>query len=188
MTITPRNPFKGHHYSGEVILLAVRWYLRYPVWSNIRVRERVYDGCSSCQRTKWLGCWPTSPGWSIRNSYSRMNTSQPRIASSEPNFPPVCVFRIPNDQPLLRSVSDSAVLRFSRLPVWPSPIPSSPGTGGTLPANWARRVHACGRGGRAHPARPDIEGGERELNCQLAARGNSECFRKPASAPKPHRA
>src|SRR5215831_15100234 len=95
-----------------------------PCGQNIRVRERVYDGCSSCQRTKWLGCWPTSPGWSIRNSCSRMNTSQPRIASSEPNFPPVCVFRIPHDQPLLRSVSDSAVLRFSRLPVWPSPIPS----------------------------------------------------------------
>src|SRR5215471_17714404 len=107
----------------------------FPCGQNIRVRERVYDGCSSCQRTQWLGCWPTSPGWSIRNSCSRMNTSQPRIASSEPNFPPVCVFRIPNDQPLLRSVSDSAVLRFSRLPVWPSPIPSSPGTGGSLPAN-----------------------------------------------------
>ena len=25
------NPFKGRHYSGEVILLAVRWYLRYPL-------------------------------------------------------------------------------------------------------------------------------------------------------------
>ena len=23
--------FKGRHYSGEVILLAVRWYLRYPL-------------------------------------------------------------------------------------------------------------------------------------------------------------
>ena len=25
------NPFKGRHYSGEIILLAVRWYLRYPL-------------------------------------------------------------------------------------------------------------------------------------------------------------
>ena len=25
------NPFKGRQYSGEVILLAVRWYLRYPL-------------------------------------------------------------------------------------------------------------------------------------------------------------
>jgi transposase, IS6 family len=29
--MTPGNPFKGRHYSGEVILLAVRWYLRYPL-------------------------------------------------------------------------------------------------------------------------------------------------------------
>src|SRR5918995_5825332 len=31
MPITPPNPFKGRHYSSEVILLAVRWYLRYPL-------------------------------------------------------------------------------------------------------------------------------------------------------------
>jgi transposase, IS6 family len=31
MPITPGNLFKGRHYSGEVILLAVRWYLRYPL-------------------------------------------------------------------------------------------------------------------------------------------------------------
>jgi transposase-like protein len=29
MPITATNPFKGQ-YPGEVILLAVRWYLRYP--------------------------------------------------------------------------------------------------------------------------------------------------------------
>src|SRR3954465_1284023 len=31
MPITPMNPFKGRQYPGEVILLAVRWYLRYPL-------------------------------------------------------------------------------------------------------------------------------------------------------------
>jgi hypothetical protein len=31
MPITLGNPFKGRHYSGDVILLAVRWYLRYPL-------------------------------------------------------------------------------------------------------------------------------------------------------------
>jgi transposase-like protein len=31
MPITPTNPFKGRHYPGEVILSAVRWYLRYPL-------------------------------------------------------------------------------------------------------------------------------------------------------------
>src|SRR5499427_5296477 len=31
MPITPTHPFKGHHFPGEVILLCVRWYLRYPL-------------------------------------------------------------------------------------------------------------------------------------------------------------
>jgi IS6 family transposase len=31
MPISPENPFKGRHYPGEVILSAVRWYLRYPL-------------------------------------------------------------------------------------------------------------------------------------------------------------
>ncbi|HKE22594.1 MAG TPA: IS6 family transposase [Bryobacteraceae bacterium] len=31
MPITPSNPFKGRQYPGELILLCVRWYLRYPL-------------------------------------------------------------------------------------------------------------------------------------------------------------
>jgi len=31
MPITSANPFKGRHFPGEVVLLAVRWYLRYPL-------------------------------------------------------------------------------------------------------------------------------------------------------------
>src|SRR5215831_3832333 len=31
MPITPTNPFKGRQFPGEVILLCVRWYLRYPL-------------------------------------------------------------------------------------------------------------------------------------------------------------
>jgi len=31
MPITPTDPFKGRHYPGEVIVLCVRWYLRYPL-------------------------------------------------------------------------------------------------------------------------------------------------------------
>ena len=31
MPISPRNPFKGRHYPGQVIVSAVRWYLRYPL-------------------------------------------------------------------------------------------------------------------------------------------------------------
>jgi IS6 family transposase len=31
MPITGSNPFKGRQYPGEVIVLCVRWYLRYPL-------------------------------------------------------------------------------------------------------------------------------------------------------------
>jgi len=31
MPINAHNPFKGRHYPGEVIVLCVRWYLRYPL-------------------------------------------------------------------------------------------------------------------------------------------------------------
>ena len=31
MPTTASNPFKGRHYPGEVILLCVRWYLRFPL-------------------------------------------------------------------------------------------------------------------------------------------------------------
>jgi transposase-like protein len=31
MPIRQTNPFKGRHYPGQVILSAVRWYLRYPL-------------------------------------------------------------------------------------------------------------------------------------------------------------
>ena len=31
MPIHPHNPFKGRQYPGEVIVLCVRWYLRYPL-------------------------------------------------------------------------------------------------------------------------------------------------------------
>ena len=31
MPTIPTNPFKGRHYPGEVIVLCVRWYLRYPL-------------------------------------------------------------------------------------------------------------------------------------------------------------
>ena len=31
MQAGPVNSFKGRRYSGEIILLAVRWYLRYPL-------------------------------------------------------------------------------------------------------------------------------------------------------------
>ena len=31
MPFSPTNPFKGRHVPGDVILTAVRWYLRHPL-------------------------------------------------------------------------------------------------------------------------------------------------------------
>jgi len=31
MPISAANPFKGRHFPGDIILLCVRWYLRYPL-------------------------------------------------------------------------------------------------------------------------------------------------------------
>ena len=51
MPITPTNPFKGRHFPGEVILLCVRWYLRYPLsYQHVAelLAERGMDVDPSC--------------------------------------------------------------------------------------------------------------------------------------------
>jgi len=77
----------------------------------------------------------TSVGWSIRNSCSRMNTSPLRIGFSEPASPLVCACLILSVPLLLKLVSDSAVLRFNKLPASPNPTRSSLGIDGSSPAN-----------------------------------------------------
>jgi transposase-like protein len=29
--MNPQNPFKGRHFEGDIILLCIRWYLRYAL-------------------------------------------------------------------------------------------------------------------------------------------------------------
>jgi IS6 family transposase len=51
MPMTLANPFKGRQYSGDVILLAVRWYLRYPLaYEHVaeRLAERGLEVDASC--------------------------------------------------------------------------------------------------------------------------------------------
>src|SRR5712692_3973691 len=51
MPINPHNPFKGHQYPGEVIVLCVRWYLRYPLsYEHVTelVAERGVEVDASC--------------------------------------------------------------------------------------------------------------------------------------------
>ena len=44
MPITPSSPFKGRQHPGEVIILCVRWYLRYPL-SYEHVAELPAERC-----------------------------------------------------------------------------------------------------------------------------------------------
>src|SRR5260370_29850153 len=51
MPINPHNPFKGRQYPGEVIILCVRWYLRYPLsYEHVTelVAERGVEVDASC--------------------------------------------------------------------------------------------------------------------------------------------
>jgi IS6 family transposase len=51
MPITSANPFKWRHFPGEVILLCVRWYLRYPLaYEHVSelLAERGVEVHSSC--------------------------------------------------------------------------------------------------------------------------------------------
>ena len=58
MPIPATNPFKGRHYPGELILLCVRWYLRYPLaYQHVAeiVQERGVEVDASCI---WAGSKP----------------------------------------------------------------------------------------------------------------------------------
>ena len=70
MPITPSNPFKGRQYPGEVILLAVCWYLRYPLaylhLSEILAERGLFiDASGSVANFQLRGRWlPVSLGLS----------------------------------------------------------------------------------------------------------------------------
>ena len=87
MPITPGNPFKGRHYSGEVILLAVRWYLRYPLaYEHVAemLAERGLEVDASCV-WRWVQAYapelnkrcrphlrPTNKSYRIDETYIRI--------------------------------------------------------------------------------------------------------------------
>jgi IS6 family transposase len=49
MPITPANPFDGRQYSGDVILLPVRWYFRYALAYEHMPRCWQKRPCGGCQ-------------------------------------------------------------------------------------------------------------------------------------------
>ena len=92
MPITPGNPFKGRHYSGEVILLAVRWYLRYPLaYEHVAemLAERGLEVDASCV-WRWVQAYapelnkrcrphlrPTNKSYRIDETYIRIKGQDP---------------------------------------------------------------------------------------------------------------
>src|SRR5260370_5647291 len=61
MPINLHNPFKGRQHSGEVIVLCVRWYLRYPLsYEHVAelVAERGVEVDASCI-WRWVGASAT---------------------------------------------------------------------------------------------------------------------------------
>src|SRR5262249_30234372 len=87
MPTTPGNPFKGRHYAGEVILLAVRWYLRYPLaYEHVAemLAERGLEVDASCV-WRWVQAYapelnkrcrphlrPTKKSYGIDETYIRI--------------------------------------------------------------------------------------------------------------------
>src|ERR671939_611191 len=76
MPITSANPFKGRQYPGDVILLCVRWYLRYPLaYEHVAelLNELVSEASSEEQRVAryrlaWHSAIVSSGGSSMQQS------------------------------------------------------------------------------------------------------------------------
>ena len=61
MPITPTNPFKWRHFPGEVIILCVRWYLRYPLAYEHVAELLAERGVEVDPVTFGAGCRPMPP-------------------------------------------------------------------------------------------------------------------------------
>src|SRR5271169_2558288 len=88
MPINSHNPFKGRQYPGEVIVLCVRWYLRYPLsYKHVTelVAERGVEVDASCI-WRWVQAYapelnkrcrphlkPTNKSYRIDETYIKVN-------------------------------------------------------------------------------------------------------------------
>src|ERR1700745_1549531 len=75
--ITATNPFKGRQYPGEVILQAVRWYLRYPLayeHGAELLAERGLEGDASCV-WRWVQAYSCELNKRCRPDLKRTNKS-----------------------------------------------------------------------------------------------------------------
>jgi IS6 family transposase len=88
MAIHPHNPFKGRQHPGELIVLCVRWYLRYPLsYAHVSelVAERGIEVDASCI-WRWVQAYapelnqrcrlylkPTNKSYRIDETYIKVN-------------------------------------------------------------------------------------------------------------------
>jgi hypothetical protein len=88
MPITPTNPFKGRQYPGEVILLCVRWYLRFPLaYQHVSeiLAERGIEVDASCI-WRWVQAYAPELNKRCRPHLKPTNKSY-RIAVQSPCCP-----------------------------------------------------------------------------------------------------
>ena len=77
MPITATNPFKGRQYPGEVILQAVRWYLRYQLaYEHVAelLAERGLEVDASCV-WRWVQAYSCELNKRCRPHLKRTNKS-----------------------------------------------------------------------------------------------------------------
>ena len=124
MPITPTNPFKGRQFPGEVIILCVRWYLRYPLaYEHVAelLAERGVEVDPSCI-WRWVQSYapelnkrcrrelrPTNRSWRVDETYVRVKGKWAYLyRASIPPVPPL-IFCCPlTVTPQQRSASSRA--------------------------------------------------------------------------------
>ena len=82
MPINAHHPFKGRHFPGEVIVLCVRWYLRYPLsYEHVSelLAERGVEVDASCI-WRWVQAYAPELNIAVRAFCSE--TSVPKIGAS----------------------------------------------------------------------------------------------------------
>ena len=99
MPINLHNPFKGRQHPGEVIVLCVRWYLRYPLsYEHVAelVAERGVEVDASCI-WRWVQAYapelnkrcrphlkPTNKSYRIDETYSALRSARFRRVQVPP--------------------------------------------------------------------------------------------------------
>src|SRR5712692_7925622 len=138
--INPHNPFKGRQYPGEVIVLCVRWYLRYPLsYEHVTelVAERGVEVDASCI-WRWVQAYAPELNKRCRPHLKPTNKSY-RIDETYINVKG-------EDKYLYRALDSTGQTIYSR----PNAIPPQPNasSAGLLTHRAIRCHHGCDERGQ----------------------------------------